>query len=215
MTIFTRYILHKGAKTICLNVQFGALLFLAIWCNGAWAQRNEIKTYPVYGTAGVNQLITTNFSTPKSPTASGIQVALGTGPWARFFLEAQISAHRLLGAGKQVKSTYLMGYSWRAGVLPFKRIPFVFYGGAGYHDYHISYEPLVIQNVQLFSGVQYRRFTDFWSVGMSYPVHRSFDVDVSFRREPYFNNPRPINAHYLAISCNAWLFKYDKFKARK
>jgi hypothetical protein len=192
-------------------VQIIVILGALVWSCGALAQSTEIQTYPVYGSAGISQLITTDFSTPRSTTASGIQVAIGTGPWARFFVEGQISAHRLLDAGEQVKSGYLMGYSWRAGVLPYKRIPLVFYGGAGYHAYHIAYHPLVIQNVQILTGVQYRRFTDFWSIGVSYPMHRIFDLDISYRKEPFFNNALEINAHYLALSVNAWLFKYDRF----
>jgi hypothetical protein len=175
------------------------------------AQQTELQTYPFYGTAGVSQLITTNFSTPKSATASGIQVTLGTGPWYRFFAEGQISAHRLLGVGENVKRGYLMSYAWRVGILPYKPLPFIIYGGAGYHTYHIAYNPLVIQNVQILPGVEYRRITDYWSIGVSYPIFRCFEADVSFRKEPFLNNELAINAHYISLGINAWLFKFDRF----
>lgn len=205
-----------GHRVECSASALSHFKVLLVFCffaltKNVHAQQTEVQTYPFYGTAGVSQLITTNFSTPKSATASGIQVTLGTGPWYRFFAEGQISAHRLLGVGENVKRDYLMSYAWRVGILPYKPLPFILYGGAGYHAYHIAYNPLVIQNVQILPGVEYRRITDYWSVGVTYPIFRCFEADVSFRKEPFLNNKQAINAHYISIGINAWLFKFDRF----
>jgi hypothetical protein len=169
------------------------------------------KTYPIYATAGVSQLVTTEFSTLEIPTASGINSTLGIGPFWRVTAEGQFSAHRLLGVNDVVKNGFLLSYGWRMGIIPHRPIPINFYAGGGYHVYHITFEAVESMGYQFLPEMRTRRITDYFTFGASYPFCKFLEVDLSYRREAFYRNQRPINANYISIGVNAWLYKYDKF----
>jgi Outer membrane protein beta-barrel domain len=175
------------------------------------AQDLPKKTYPFYATAGLNQLVTTEFSSVEVPTASGIQTTLGIGPFWRLTAEGQFSAHRLLGANDAVKNGYLLSYAWRAGIVPHKPVPILFYAGGGYHVYHITFQPVKAMGVDFLPSIRTRRLNDYLTFGASYPFYKCFEVDLSYRREAFFRNNREINANYISLGVNAWLYKYDRF----
>jgi hypothetical protein len=173
------------------------------------------KTYPFYATAGINQLITTEFSIIEVPTLSGLHATLGVGPIWRLTFEGQFSAHRLLGVNEAVENGFLLSYSWRAGIIPHKPVPVHFYVGAGYHVYHITYKPVEVMGYPFLPSVRTRRPTDYFTFGATYPVYRCLEVDLSYRREPFVRNNLDINANYISIGFNAWIYKYDRFPHSK
>ena len=169
------------------------------------------KTYPFYATAGINQLITTDFSILEVPSLSGLHATLGAGPIWRLTFEGQFSAHRLLGVNESVKNGFLLSYAWRAGIIPHKPIPVHFYAGAGYHVYHITYKPVEVMGYPFLPSVRTRRPTDYITFGATYPIYKCIEFDLSYRREPFVRNNLDINSSYVSIGVNAWLYKFDRF----
>jgi hypothetical protein len=189
---------------------------LIVVITAASAQSEEPKkTYPFYASAGLNQLFTTDFGVVETPTLSGINLALGVGPFWRFTAEGQFSAHRMWGGGEGLKNGFLLSYSWRAGIIPHKPIPVMLYGGAGYHIYHMSYNAVEVMGLPFAPAVRNRRPTDYITFGATYPFYKWLELDLSYRREPFVRNDLPMNANYISVGVNAWLYKYDRFPRPK
>jgi hypothetical protein len=188
------------------------LICMALTSHGFYAQTTESeKPHKFYASAGINQLFTTEHGLVEVPTLSGINLALGIGPIWRITMEGQFSAHRMWGGGEGLKNGYLLSYSWRSGIIPYKPVPLMLYGGGGYHFYHMSYKPVELMGQPFLPVVRNRRPTDYVTFGATYPFYKWLELDLSYRREPFFRNNMPINANYISVGVNAWLYKYDRF----
>jgi hypothetical protein len=190
--------------------------FIILWSLIVFSQTNaqtpELKkTYPFFATLGINQLVTTKYSVLEVPTLCGLNGAVGVGPIWRMTLEGQFSAHRMLGAGDALKNGFLIGYSWRAGIIPHKPFPLHFYFGGGYHVYRQTFDAVEISGYQFLPAIRSRRVTDYLTFGVSYPIYKCLEFDLSYRRESFIRSEFDINSHYLALGINAWLYKYDRF----
>jgi hypothetical protein len=176
-----------------------------------FAQQPVPKAKYVHLSGGFNQLITVKNGDMMIPGFSGFQGTFGVGPIWRFVGDGHIGIHRALGVGDRMKSGYLFTYGWRAGFFPFKFLPLIVYGGGGNHDYYLNFRQVELGGQQVLPAAQSHRPTDYVTFGASYSLFRCFELDLSFRREPYFRNKQIYNANYISIGVNAWLYKYDKF----